>query len=65
MFQVTTLLTKKDYPNEIPVDEQTKKIDYTKDFFTKPAYLTVSGQLNGEMYACALSQVRLITRFTC
>jgi len=57
MFQVTTLLTKKDYPNEIPVDEQTKKIDYTKDFFTKPAYLTVSGQLNGEMYACALSQI--------
>jgi asparaginyl-tRNA synthetase len=33
------------------------KIDYTQDFFKKPAYLTVSGQLNGEAYACALSDV--------
>lgn len=33
------------------------KIDYTKDFFSKPAYLTVSGQLNAEAYACALSDV--------
>jgi hypothetical protein len=32
-------------------------VDYTKDFFSKPAYLTVSGQLNGEYYACALSNV--------
>ncbi len=23
------------------------QVDYTKDFFSKPAYLTVSGQLNG------------------
>ena len=33
------------------------KIDYAEDFFSKPAYLTVSGQLNGEMYACSLSNV--------
>lgn len=32
-------------------------VDYTKDFFSKPAYLTVSGQLNGEIYACALSDI--------
>lgn len=32
-------------------------IDYSKDFFGKPAFLTVSGQLNGEYYACALSNV--------
>lgn len=24
------------------------QVDYSKDFFSKPAYLTVSGQLNGE-----------------
>ena len=28
-----------------------------KDFFSKPAYLTVSGQLEGEILACALSDV--------
>lgn len=31
--------------------------DFTKDFFSKPAYLTVSGQLNAETLACALSDV--------
>lgn len=33
------------------------KIDYSKDFFGKPTYLTVSGQLNAEAYASALSDV--------
>ena len=33
------------------------KIDYTQDFFEKASYLTVSGQLNAEYYACALSNV--------
>lgn len=33
------------------------KVDYTQDFFHKKAYLTVSGQLNGEAYACALSDI--------
>lgn len=33
------------------------KIDYSQDFFKKPAYLTVSGQLNGEAYASALSDI--------
>ncbi|GAB4818156.1 hypothetical protein N2152v2_005202 [Parachlorella kessleri] len=32
-------------------------IDYSEDFFGLPTYLTVSGQLNGEYYACALSNV--------
>ncbi|MDR2500522.1 MAG: asparagine--tRNA ligase [Treponema sp.] len=31
--------------------------DYTRDFFGKPAYLTVSGQLEAETYAAALSRV--------
>jgi asparaginyl-tRNA synthetase len=32
-------------------------VDFTKDFFGRPAYLTVSGQLNGETLACALSDI--------
>jgi len=32
-------------------------VDYTKDFFGKRANLTVSGQLNVETHACALSDV--------
>jgi asparaginyl-tRNA synthetase len=44
MFRVTTL---KGEPGEKPED----------DFFGKPAYLTVSGQLEGEALACALSRI--------
>jgi asparaginyl-tRNA synthetase len=33
------------------------KVDYDKDFFGKESFLTVSGQLNAETYACALSKV--------
>ena len=50
MFKVTTL----DLAN---VPKQEGKIDYTKDFFNKPAYLTVSGQLQGEIFACGLGKV--------
>jgi asparaginyl-tRNA synthetase len=32
-------------------------IDYAQDFFAKPTYLTVSGQLEAEIYACALGKV--------
>ncbi|GAA4818804.1 asparagine--tRNA ligase [Marinicella pacifica] len=32
-------------------------IDFSEDFFGKETYLTVSGQLNAETYACALSKV--------
>jgi asparaginyl-tRNA synthetase len=31
--------------------------DYTKDFFHRPAFLTVSGQLEAEIFACALGKV--------
>lgn len=33
------------------------KIDYAHDFFSEPTFLTVSGQLNVETYACALTSV--------
>ncbi|XP_010536845.1 PREDICTED: asparagine--tRNA ligase, cytoplasmic 1 [Tarenaya hassleriana] len=33
------------------------KIDYSLDFFARQAFLTVSGQLQVETYACALSSV--------
>jgi len=32
-------------------------VDFSQDFFDKQAYLTVSGQLNVECFACALSDV--------
>ncbi len=32
-------------------------IDYSQDFFGKPAFLTVSGQLQGEIFACSLGKV--------
>lgn len=51
MFQVTTL----DMSN--PPRTPDGKIDYSQDFFGKEAHLTVSGQLNGEMYACALGDI--------
>ncbi len=31
--------------------------DFSQDFFSRPTYLTVSGQLGGEAMACALSDV--------
>ena len=51
MFQVTTL----DLNN--PPRTKDGKIDYSRDFFGKEAHLTVSGQLNGEMYATALGDI--------
>eukprot|EP01025_Chloroclados_australasicus_P020169 TRINITY_DN211_c0_g1_i2.p2 TRINITY_DN211_c0_g1~~TRINITY_DN211_c0_g1_i2.p2 ORF type:complete len:690 (-),score=102.76 TRINITY_DN211_c0_g1_i2:328-2397(-) len=38
-------------------NETSSIIDYKDDFFDKAAFLTVSGQLNAEYYACALSNV--------
>ena len=32
-------------------------MDYSRDFFGRPAYLTVSGQMQGEFFATALSNV--------
>ena len=50
MFQVTTL----DIGAPPRVDGA---VDYTEDFFGKPTYLTVSGQLSAETYASALDRV--------
>ncbi|MGL4861406.1 MAG: asparagine--tRNA ligase, partial [Enterobacteriaceae bacterium] len=51
MFRVSTL----DLAN-LPRTPQ-GEVDFNEDFFGKEAFLTVSGQLNGEAYACALSKV--------
>jgi len=54
MFQVTTIL--KDKISDVPVTKE-GLVDYSKDFFSRPAFLTVSGQLNAEIYACAMGSV--------
>ncbi|HLZ17617.1 MAG TPA: asparagine--tRNA ligase [Cyclobacteriaceae bacterium] len=51
MFRVTTLDL-----NKPPHDER-GHIDYKQDFFGKETNLTVSGQLEGETYALALSEI--------
>lgn len=51
MFQVTTL----DLNNVPKLPDGS--VDYSKDFFGKAAHLTVSGQLNGEMYALGLGDI--------
>ena len=48
LFQVTTLTDKQ---------KVLKEINYEEDFFKKKAYLTVSGQLNAEIFACSMSDV--------
>src|SRR5437867_1191168 len=51
LFRVTTIDAKK-------VPRTTDgEIDYTRDFFARPTYLTVSGQLEAEAFALALSKV--------
>lgn len=40
-----------------PPRTKTQDIDYTQDFFGKPAFLTVSGQLEAEVMAMAFSNV--------
>jgi asparaginyl-tRNA synthetase len=51
MFRVSTL----DLAN-LPRTED-GQVDFAQDFFGKPAYLTVSGQLNVETYCLALTRV--------
>jgi len=66
LFRVTTLDT--DRRSALPVvgdkdDDESDaadkedKVDYSEDFFGKPAFLTVSGQLGAETHACALGDV--------
>ena len=50
MFQVTTLDL-----NDVPKDSGA--VRHEEDFFGKPAFLTVSGQLEAEIFAMALSDV--------
>jgi len=54
MFRVTTLPTE---VAKMPLTEDKAHLDLSADFFGKAAYLTVSGQLSGEAYACALGDV--------
>ena len=49
MFQVTTL--------DLERVAKEGKVDYSKDFFNKPAALTVSGQLEAETFALAYKKV--------
>lgn len=51
MFAVTTL----DLAS--PPKNKDGQVDFTADFFGRPAHLTVSGQLNAELAALALSEV--------
>src|SRR5439155_7961094 len=50
MFRVSTLDL-----NNPPRKEGT--VDFGQDFFHKPTFLTVSGQLEAEIFACALGKV--------
>lgn len=43
--------------NKVPLTEDAKAVDFSKDFFGKHAYLTVSGQLEAEIMAMAFSNV--------
>jgi len=51
MFNLNTFDLK-----DVPTDDN-GEVDFTKDFFGKPAHLTVSGQLNVETYAFAFRNV--------
>ncbi|MCW3788761.1 asparagine--tRNA ligase [Plebeiibacterium sediminum] len=51
MFRVTTMDV-----NNIPKTEE-GKVDYSQDFFGKSTNLTVSGQLEGELAALAMSEI--------
>lgn len=58
MFQVTTLdLGRIARDGAATIAKGENPIDFSRDFFGKPANLTVSGQLEAETYAMALSRV--------
>jgi len=57
---ITELLAIKDElanPSSENDNKASVGVDYSEDFFGKPAYLTVSGQLGGETHACALGDI--------
>ncbi len=51
LFRVTAI------DNKNPPRTKDGEIDYAKDFFARPTYLTVSGQLEAEAFALSLSKV--------
>ena len=51
LFRVTAL-----DPADLPLDAA-GDVDGEQDFFGRPTFLTVSGQLEGETYACALGNI--------
>lgn len=58
MFQVTTIMNEDKEKIPSPEDDPSgESVDYKKDFFGKPAYLTVSGQLAVENYSVGLNNV--------
>jgi asparaginyl-tRNA synthetase len=50
LFKVTTL-------NLAQVPRKEGAVDFSTDFFARPTYLTVSGQLQAEIFACGLGKV--------
>src|SRR5690606_13739268 len=50
MFRVTTLDVEQ-------LAAQREKVDWSKDFFGRPSFLTVRGQLEADIFACALGKV--------
>ena len=51
MFKVTTLDM-----NKLPLDAK-GKVDFKKDLFGKPTFITGSGQLHGEAFAMAYKKI--------
>ena len=51
MFKISTLNL-----NKLPLDKE-GKVDYSKDLFGKQAFITGSGQLQGETYAMAFGDI--------
>lgn len=58
MFGVTTLLPNDAMIKDLPERKKKKgALDFGQDFFKRQAFLTVSGQLAVEPYACSMSNV--------
>ncbi len=49
LFRVTTLDLEQ-------LAREATEVDYSEDFFGRPAYLTVSGQLEAEVFACSVGE---------
>ncbi len=62
-LQVTSLLND-GFHNGLTLHEDSTELDYSKDFFEKPVYLTVSNQLYLESFAQAMTSVFTLTPAT-